>query len=113
MIKICISVASHALDPPPPVTNCHTFSDPLPPRAWCTLWTAPLVSYTFNHRSVSAGPEPPGDFHVEKVSGNGSVLLGWTPPVTDDLAQRGGSAVAGYKVPLKNGSLLKKCLQCT
>src|SRR6218665_3335668 len=28
--KICISVTSHALDPLPPVTNCHTFSDPLP-----------------------------------------------------------------------------------
>ena len=27
--------------PPPPVTNRHTFSDPLPPRAWRTLWTAP------------------------------------------------------------------------
>ena len=27
MIKIYISVTSHALDPP--VTNCHTFSDPL------------------------------------------------------------------------------------
>ena len=28
--------------PPPPVTNCHTFSDPLPPSgAWHTLWTAP------------------------------------------------------------------------
>src|SRR6218665_3878304 len=26
--KKCISVTSHA--PPPPVTNCHTFSDPLP-----------------------------------------------------------------------------------
>src|SRR6218665_393960 len=24
------SVTSHALEPPPPVTNCHTFSDPLP-----------------------------------------------------------------------------------
>src|SRR6218665_1792851 len=30
MIKNCISVTSHALDPLPPVTNCHTFSDPLP-----------------------------------------------------------------------------------
>ena len=30
MIKICISVTSHALDPLPPVTNCHTFSDPVP-----------------------------------------------------------------------------------
>src|SRR6218665_3071451 len=30
MITICISVMSHALDPLPPVTNCHTFSDPLP-----------------------------------------------------------------------------------
>ena len=44
MIKICISVTSHALDPPPPVTNCHTFSDPLPPRAWRTLWTAPKTA---------------------------------------------------------------------
>ena len=25
------SVMSHDLYPPPPVTNCHTFSDPLPP----------------------------------------------------------------------------------
>src|SRR6218665_3284389 len=25
------SMTSHALGPPPPVTNCHTFSDPLPP----------------------------------------------------------------------------------
>ena len=23
-------MTSHALDPPPPVTNCHTYSDPLP-----------------------------------------------------------------------------------
>jgi len=22
------------------VTKCHTFSDPRPPRAWRTLWTA-------------------------------------------------------------------------
>ena len=28
--KKCISMMSHALYPPPPVTNCHTFSDPLP-----------------------------------------------------------------------------------
>src|SRR6218665_3685088 len=27
--KKCTSVTSHALYPPPPVTNCHTFSDPL------------------------------------------------------------------------------------
>ena len=27
--KNCISVTSHALYPLPPVTNCHTFSDPL------------------------------------------------------------------------------------
>ena len=33
MIKICISVTSHALDPLTPVTNCHTFSDPLPPSS--------------------------------------------------------------------------------
>ena len=37
------SVTSHALGPPPPVTNCHTFSDP--PRAWRALWTAPKVTH--------------------------------------------------------------------
>ena len=43
MIKNLLSVTSHALYPLPSVTNCHTFSDPLqPPRAWRTLWTAPL-----------------------------------------------------------------------
>jgi|SRR6218665_436020 len=30
MIKFFISVTSQALDLPPPVTNCHTISDPLP-----------------------------------------------------------------------------------
>jgi len=30
--------------PPPSVTNCHTFSDPLPLWAWRTLWTAPKNS---------------------------------------------------------------------
>ena len=34
-----ISVTSQALDLSP-VTNCYTISDPLPPRAWRTLWTA-------------------------------------------------------------------------
>src|SRR6218665_3537316 len=32
MIKICISVTSHAPDPFP-CTNCHTFSDPLAPSS--------------------------------------------------------------------------------
>ena len=36
-------MTSHDLYPPPPVTNCHTFSDPLPLGAWHTLWTAPLL----------------------------------------------------------------------
>jgi len=31
MIKKFISVTSQALNPPSPVTNCHTFSDPLTP----------------------------------------------------------------------------------
>ena len=29
--------------PPPPVTNCHTFSDPYPLGAWHTLWMAPIL----------------------------------------------------------------------
>ena len=35
------SVTSHDLYPPPPVTNCHTFSDSLPLWSIHTLWTAP------------------------------------------------------------------------
>ena len=31
---------------PPSVTNCHTFSDLLPPRAWRTLWTAPVQLFS-------------------------------------------------------------------
>ena len=42
MIKICISVTSHALDPPPPVTNCHTFSDPLAPSSVTYFMDGPL-----------------------------------------------------------------------
>ena len=30
------------LDLPPPVTDCHTFLDSLPHRAWRTLWTTAL-----------------------------------------------------------------------
>jgi len=40
MMKEFISVTSHALYPPP-VTNCNTFSDPIPPWVWRTLWTPP------------------------------------------------------------------------
>ena len=36
-----------SLPPVSPVTNCHTFSDPLPPRAWRTLWTAPKYARWF------------------------------------------------------------------
>jgi len=31
------------LNPLPLVTNCHTFSDPLPPQAWRTFWTVPFL----------------------------------------------------------------------
>ena len=47
MIKKFISVMTQAHDPPPPVTNCHTFSNPLPPWAWHTLWMAPYSSALF------------------------------------------------------------------
>ena len=35
------SVTSHNLYPPPPVTNCHTFSDPLPPLERDILYGRP------------------------------------------------------------------------
>ena len=36
------SVTSHNLYPPSPVTNCHTFSDPLPPLERDILYGRPL-----------------------------------------------------------------------
>ena len=36
--------------PPPSVTNCHTFLDPLPLRAWHTFWTAPSHSGCWKHK---------------------------------------------------------------
>ena len=41
MIKTFISVTSHALDPLS-VTNCHTFSGPLPPLERDVLYGRPL-----------------------------------------------------------------------
>ena len=39
------SVTSHDLypPPPPPVTNCHTFSDPLPPWSVAYFMDGPLI----------------------------------------------------------------------
>src|SRR6218665_190676 len=48
MINFFISVTSHALDPPPSVTNCHTFSDPLPLERY-VLYGRP--HRIFNHRN--------------------------------------------------------------
>ena len=45
--KKIISVTSHALDPSPPVSNCHTFSDP--PLTWRTY--GPLGNLTPCHDS--------------------------------------------------------------
>ena len=44
---MCISVTSHALDLPPPVTNCHTFSDPLPLER-DVLYGRPQLEYMVN-----------------------------------------------------------------
>src|SRR6218665_1796164 len=40
--KKIISVTSHALYPPSPVTNCHTFSDPLPPSSVTYFMDGPI-----------------------------------------------------------------------
>src|SRR6218665_37023 len=38
------SVTSHALGPPsPPLTNCHTFSDPLPPSSVTYFMDGPIL----------------------------------------------------------------------
>src|SRR6218665_3966938 len=55
MIKKFISVTSHTLYPPPPVTNCHTFSDPSrTPLERDVLYGRPQGSY----RAAGAGVEP-------------------------------------------------------
>src|SRR6218665_2694725 len=63
MIKKFINVTSHALyPPPPPVTNCHTFSDPLPSSSVTYFMDGPLIEilsslhllfiqYSFHHYS--------------------------------------------------------------
>ena len=46
MIKISISVTSHALDPPLSITNYQTFSDPLHPLERDVLYGRPLSGTT-------------------------------------------------------------------
>ena len=46
--KKFISMTSHALDPPPPVTNCHTFSDPLLPSSVTYFMDGPIVTTETN-----------------------------------------------------------------
>src|SRR6218665_3855936 len=50
MLKICISVTPHALDPVPSVTNCHTFSDPLPLERDVPYGRPLGKSFTRSHR---------------------------------------------------------------
>src|SRR6218665_1296484 len=64
IIKICISVTSHALDPLPSVTNCHTFSDPLPLER-DVLYERPLVPSSHGRRLRGDwGTVPPKQFEV-------------------------------------------------
>jgi len=72
MLKICISVTSHAFDPPPPVTNWHTFSDPRPHRAWRTLWTAPKEETSVSFKTVVAGDHRAGCTNTWSM-----LLRGW------------------------------------
>ena len=46
----------------PPVTNCHTLSDPLLPRAWRTLWTAP--NSLTNFASEENACDYTGSYHL-------------------------------------------------
>jgi len=52
MIKIRISLTSHALDPPPSVTNRHTFSDPLPLER-DVLYGRPLSQFLLQNYTYS------------------------------------------------------------
>lgn len=43
-------------------------------------------------------PEAPTNLKAEKTSGEKSILLSWTPPKLNELAQSNRSQVIGYKV---------------
>ncbi|XP_069140481.1 golgin subfamily B member 1-like [Argopecten irradians] len=43
-------------------------------------------------------PEPPTDLKAEKTAGGKSILLSWTPPKLNELAQSNRSQVIGYKI---------------
>src|SRR6218665_3158857 len=49
MINFFISVTSHALYPVSPVTNCHTFSEPLPPSRVTYFMDGPLCRLSVIH----------------------------------------------------------------
>ena len=51
--KKIISVTSHALDHPSPVTNCHTFSDPSPFVRDVLYGRHPKSCFARSHASVS------------------------------------------------------------
>jgi len=52
--KTFINVKSHALDPLPSVTNCHTFSDLLPPLERDVLYGRPKTSIHHGTKTKSA-----------------------------------------------------------
>ncbi|XP_060066658.1 nuclear anchorage protein 1-like isoform X2 [Ylistrum balloti] len=43
-------------------------------------------------------PEPPTELKAEKTAGGKSILLSWTPPKLNELAQSNKSQVIGYKI---------------
>ncbi|XP_021350814.1 centrosomal protein of 290 kDa-like isoform X3 [Mizuhopecten yessoensis] len=43
-------------------------------------------------------PEPPTELKAEKTAGGRSILLSWTPPKLNELAQSNRSQVIGYKI---------------
>src|SRR6218665_1667469 len=75
MIIFFISVTSHALYPSPPVTNCHTFSDPLPLER-DVLYVRPLNSPS-DQEPINRGAPDPGQAEKNNLEKDLGEIENW------------------------------------
>ena len=61
--------------------------------------SAPSVGASPHTPSAPQRPlAPPVDLRIQRVVGEHSLLLSWTPPALNELAQNNGTVVRGYKI---------------
>src|SRR6218665_800394 len=86
---------------PSPVTNCHTFPDPLPPRAGRTLRTVPKVPINFvintNRRSTFG---PLGSGRLPETSGDQMPAQNFTCQHNSASRRKNQSAARHHKTEI-------------